>query len=237
MHTHAHKTQDQAGKSLAREPTHTQEAGSRYHQPMQSMDFHTLAYSSHQVAQPPQAPAAANSYAKGLIPSLQQATATYPIQRMKKVSLITNKKTKKSIWDKGQVKDFKGGTSAGNNGWVGVEKYRARYEVESKDGKFSNSGAIEPLYNNFTNPEAGHALGKQNGGNGMDPKNVFAQDGGTNNSKYKAFENRMRNALNLYDAKDKVTFVCYLAGANIKQGVIADAGMDTASDISSDDDS
>ncbi|MBR7634244.1 hypothetical protein [Janthinobacterium lividum] len=130
MHTHAHKTQDQAGKSLAREPTHTQEAGSSYHQPMQSMDFHTLAYSSHQVAQP-----------------------------------------------------------------------------------------------------------TQNGGNGMDPKNVFAQDGGTNNSKYKAFENRMRNALNLYDAKDKVTFVCYLAGSNIKQGVIADAGMDTASDISSDDDS
>lgn len=77
MHTHAHKTQDQAGKSLAREPTHTQEAGSRCHQPMQSMDFHTLAYSSHQVAQPPQAPAAANSYAKGLTPSLQQATATY----------------------------------------------------------------------------------------------------------------------------------------------------------------
>jgi hypothetical protein len=80
-------------------------------------------------------------------------------------------------------------------------------------------------------------LGKQNGDNGMDPKNVFAQHGGTNNSKYKAFENRMRNALNLYDAKDKVTFVCYLAGANIKQGVIADVGMDTASDISSDDDS
>lgn len=101
MHTHAHKTQDQAGKSLAREPTQTQEAGSSYHQPMQSMDFHTLVYSSHQVAQP-----------------------------------------------------------------------------------------------------------TQNGGNGMDPKNVFAQDGGTNNSKYKAFESRMRNALNLYDAKDKVTFVC-----------------------------
>ncbi|WP_193317084.1 DNA/RNA non-specific endonuclease [Janthinobacterium sp. FT14W] len=135
------------------------------------------------------------------------------------------------------MKDFKGGTSAGNKGWVGVEKYRARYEVKSKDGKFSDSGAIEPLYNDFTNPEAGHVLGKQNGGNGRDPKNVFAQDGGTNNSKYKAFENRMRNALDLYDAKDKVKFVCYLAGSNIKQGVITDAGMDTASDISSDDDS
>ncbi len=203
---------------------------------MQSMDSHKLAYSSHQVAQPPQSPAVANSYAKGLTPSVP-AAATYPIQRIKKVSLVTNKKTKKSIWAKGQVKDFKGGTSAGNNGWVGVETYRARYQVESKDGQFSDSGAIDPLYNDFTNPEAGHVLAKQNGGNGMDPKNVFAQDGGTNNSKYKAFENRMRNALDLYDAKDKVTFVCYLAGTDIKQGVIADAGMDTASDISSDDDS
>ncbi|QKY03408.1 hypothetical protein G3257_14885 [Janthinobacterium lividum] len=69
------------------------------------------------------------------------------------------------------------------------------------------------------------------------PKMFSLRMGGTNNSKYKAFENRMRNALNLYDAKDKVTFVSYLAGSNIKQGVIADAGIDTASDISSDDDS
>ncbi|KAB8058842.1 hypothetical protein GCN74_14440 [Janthinobacterium sp. FT14W] len=94
MHTHAYKTQGQAGKSLARELTQTQEAGSNHDRPMQAVDFHQLAYSSHQVAQPPQAPAAANSYAKGLSPSVQQATSTYPIQRMKKVSLVTNKKTR-----------------------------------------------------------------------------------------------------------------------------------------------
>jgi hypothetical protein len=156
-----------------------------------------------------------------------------PIQRMVQVSLQINDKDKKAITASGKVKDFKKGSSAGKKGWIGVTKYRSRYSIS--DAKYENTGNVGPLNNDFTNPEAGHVLALQNGGNGKDPENIFAQDGGTNNSTYKIFENKMRADLNLYNNDDDVVFVSYLAGDKIKRGTIADQGLDSASDISSED--
>lgn len=178
--------------------------------------------------------ALASSYTKGLIPRSHYDTTTYPIQCVMNVTLNTNDTDKKSLSAEGKVKDFKNGTSAGTKGWVGVTKYRAWYEIESKDGKFKNRHEVGPLQNTFTNPEAGHVLAKQNGGNGIDAENIFAQDGGTNNSIYKQFENKMRADMNLYVPTDDVKFKCYLVGDNITQGSIADEGLSDASSISSD---
>lgn len=158
------------------------------------------------------------------------------IQRRVDVYLETGStKKKKTITAQGKVKEFKNGTKAGTKGWVGVTKYRAWYQIDSEDGKFQNKNSVGPLQNDFTNPEAGHVLAKQNGGKGTDSENIFAQDGGTNNSTYKSFETDMRNTLNSYDNDDNVRFVCYLEGENIKEGIISDAGLSDASSISSED--
>lgn len=158
-----------------------------------------------------------------------------PIQRLINVTLEVDKKKKKALRAKGELKYFKNGTKAGTTGWIGVEKYRSWYKVENDD--YINEGSSDTLQNAFTNPEAGHALAQQNGGNGSDPENIFAQCGGTNNGKYKAFENTMRSALDedVFDDDDEVIFVTYLAGDDIKEGKIADHGLPEASDISSED--
>ncbi|NID14707.1 DUF4157 domain-containing protein [Luteibacter yeojuensis] len=161
---------------------------------------------------------------------------TNPVQRFINVTMGTNTTKKKSIVATGKVKKFKGGTTAGTRGWINVRKYRAWYSIEDDDDH-ENTGSVGPLQNAFTNPEAGHVLAKQNGGNGGDPENVFAQCGGTNNSLYKTFENGMRADLDKYDDDDTVTFKAYLVGTNMKEGVIADSGLSSASEISSDESS
>lgn len=156
------------------------------------------------------------------------------IQRMVAVDLLVDDSNKKKIRARGKVEDFQGGTSAGEYGWVGVTSYRSDYKVS--DGKYENSGNVGPLKNKFTNPEAGHVLAKQNGGDGTDTWNVFAQDGGTNNGDYKSFEIAMRKDLNLYKGSDDVEFTSYLAGKDIEDsGKISDAGESDADSISSED--
>ncbi|OFZ12517.1 MAG: hypothetical protein A3D92_16165 [Bacteroidetes bacterium RIFCSPHIGHO2_02_FULL_44_7] len=166
--------------------------------------------------------------------NMRSSRSAATIQRLKNVYLETNDDDRKSLVAEGKVKDFQDGTKADDEGWLGVTKYRSWYTIDSKDGKYHDEGAVGPLQNYFTNPEAGHVLGKQNGGNGGDPENVFAQDGGTNNGKYKSFEIGMRNTLNLYKPKDKVKFKSYLEGDDIKIGTISDDAMSEASDIDSD---
>ncbi len=156
------------------------------------------------------------------------------VQREVDVYMAINTDTKKKIVANGKVEEFSDGSDAGSTGWLGVDKYRARFTVEDEDTEIKDS--VGPLQNSFTNPEAGHVLAKRNGGNGGDPENIFAQDGGTNNGIYKAFEGRMRNALNQYEDEDDVEFVAYLVGEDITSGNIADAGLDDASDISSEED-
>jgi hypothetical protein len=168
--------------------------------------------------------------------ALQNHPTGHIIQREVDVNLDVDEDQKKKLVANGTVDKFKNGSKAGKNGWIGVQKYRARYKITSKDGEFENSDDVGPLKNSFTNPEAGHVLGRQNGGNGKDTENIFAQDGGTNNGKYKVFENKMRTDLKLYKAEDKVEFICYLVGNTIVKGTIADAGLSSASDISSDSD-
>lgn len=156
------------------------------------------------------------------------------IQR--KVDVIVQESStlkKKMIVALGDVEDFKDGTDAGDEGWLGVEKYRARYKVKSKDGKYENTNKVGPLQNKFTEPNRGHVLARTNGGDGNDPENIFAQDGGTNNRTYKSFEADMSNILNEYDDDDEVEFVCYLEGQKIYQGDVADAAESSASEISS----
>lgn len=162
----------------------------------------------------------------------QRAAAMQTLQRQALVYLYTDATDRKTVVATGEVSEFANGTAAGSRGWVGVNKYRARYKIE--DDTYKNEDRTGPLQNAFTTPEAGHVLASRNGGDGSDPENIFAQCGGTNNSTYKAFEGRMRRDLNLYDDDASVTFVCYLEGEDIQEGVIADDAMSEASDIESD---
>lgn len=155
------------------------------------------------------------------------------IQRMVQVSVMHDVPTKKKIRAVGHVEDFKDGTQAGDEGWIGVTSYRSSYEIS--DEEYENKASVGPLQNSFTNPEAGHVLARQNGGDGADSDNIFAQDGGTNNGVYKKFENEMCKCLDLYDADADVVFTSYLAGDNITKGDIADAALSNASSISSED--
>lgn len=174
----------------------------------------------------------ANGQSQNLKPGI--SNDPNPIQRMVAVDLLVDDDKKKKIRGKGEVKDFKGGTAAGKYGWLGVSSYRSSYSIT--DGTNVNEDTVGPLANDFTNPEAGHVLANQNGGDGTDTWNIFAQDGGTNNGKYKAFEIKMRKDLDLYEDDDEVTFTSYLKGVDIEDsGKIADAGKDNASDISSED--
>lgn len=115
---------------------------------------------------------------------------------------------------KGQVQDFKDGSSAGNQGWNGVEEYQAQYKVGSNSEKVSGM-----FSNDFLVAQSGHVLAEQNGGNGGDPNNVFAQDGGVNNGPYRsAVENPMARELEQANATDNAEFTVYLLGSNITQG-------------------
>ena len=176
--------------------------------------------------------AAASPQAKQL-KALQGLTAAHrPIQRAINVVLTTNQPNRKTLRAEGTVGEFAGGSSAGDRGWVNVDKYRGSYVVTT--GKYIYSHSSPNMPNVFATPERGHALAKQNGGNGADPENVFAQDGGSNNGPYKSFENTMRRRLDRSLDHRKVVFSCYLEGTNIVEGDIADAAMDEASEIDSD---
>lgn len=165
-----------------------------------------------------------------------QKTANNSSQAMQLATVIlqTDTATKKKIRAEGTVDEFEKGTSAGSNGWLGVEGYRSYYSVSDNTGH-EDTGEVGPFQNDYTNPEAGHVLANQNGGDGGDAENIFGQDGGTNNGKYKSFEIAMRKDLNKYDDDDDVKFTSYLAGTNITSGKIADSGLSGGESISSDD--
>jgi len=113
----------------------------------------------------------------------------------------------------GKAKEFKDGDKAGDYGWNRVEKYFARYKVNDEQKK------IGPLNNKYLRAEAGHVLAQQNGGLGSQPDNVFAQDGGVNNSTYrKDFENPMNTAIKKAKPDDPVSFRAVLYGDNITKG-------------------
>jgi hypothetical protein len=172
------------------------------------------------------------SSAPAFSPATQLAATTHTLQRQALVYLHTDDDDRKTVVARGTVDEFVNGSGAGSRGWVGVDKYRARYKIEDDTNR--NTGSVGPLQNAFTTAEAGHVLASRNGGDGSDPENIFAQCGGTNNSTYKAFEGRMRRDLDLYDDDDDVTFVCYLEGDDIHEDVIADTALSDASDIESD---
>ncbi|BBL71041.1 DUF4157 domain-containing protein [Methylogaea oryzae] len=136
-----------------------------------------------------------------------------PLQRKATVYVEEQEKKRVVITAEGKAKDFTGGAPAKNKGWNGVRKYKA-------DAKVGDTVLAMPMTNNnYITGQAGHILAQQNGGDGGDKDNVFAQDGGVNNGPYrKDFENPMRNALDQADDNDKVNFRAVLYGNNIKQG-------------------
>jgi len=239
MNTHVEKTKENKRQSVANAVTQKQGGGEPTFQfvdnrpeAITQRKLQEMANNSPQAKQVAQLQLMANKRSQAL--TIQHDTTMSTIQRMVSVDLLTDNDDKKKIRAKGNVEDFQGGTSAGTHGWVGVTSYRSRYEIT--DGTHEDTGSVGPLKNDFTNPEAGHVLAKQNGGDGADTWNIFAQDGGTNNGKYKSFEISMRNDLNKYDDDDEVTFTSYLAGVDIEEGGnIADEGLSDAMSISSED--
>ena len=116
----------------------------------------------------------------------------------------------------GEVSEFKGGNAAKNNGWNGVEKYKARAEV---DGKRVESGTLN---NDYLVAQAGHVLAQQNGGLGSYSDNVLAQDGGVNNATYRsAVENPMRALLKDANDYEKVSFRSVLYGGDVTNGKLS----------------
>lgn len=157
-------------------------------------------------------------------------TNPMPIQRQAIVH-AEERDTSVVITADGEASDFQGGTSAKNNGWNGVKKYKG----EAKVG--DNASIIRTeLSNDYLNAQAGHVLAEQNGGNGGDPDNVFAQDGGVNNGTYRStFENPMRTQLNDAAPDDNVRFRVVLYGDNITQGPLVKVSEDLdASEVETD---
>ncbi|MEE8057839.1 MAG: DUF4157 domain-containing protein [Pseudomonadales bacterium] len=160
-----------------------------------------------------------------------------PIQRLVSVENTSWDDTKRIITGEGTVSEFTDGSSAvqTKNGWIDVTGYQARYEIvhttnENKKYTIYNEKS-DALQNSFTTPERGHVLGQQNGGDGTQTDNVFAQDGGTNNGPYKTFENKMRKDLNASNNADQVTFEAHLVGDSIRYGSIANQALESHEDI------
>lgn len=134
-------------------------------------------------------------------------TSQSPVQRQALIIVEDKDDEKVVISASGEARDFSGGTKAKNNGWNGVRKYSA---VAKVGNTVLSSGMIN---NQFIVAQAGHILAEQNGGDGDDPENVFAQEGGVNNGPYRSrFENPMRKALNNARQRDDVYFRAVLYG-------------------------
>jgi hypothetical protein len=160
-----------------------------------------------------------------------------PIQRLVDVSLSAWDDTTRVITASGEVSEFQDGTTASqtDSGWIGVDKYQSNFKIVHTSENYKHYTLYDEessiFKNRFTTPERGHVLGQQNGGDGSDTTNVFAQDGGTNNGAYKSFENKMRKALDQSGDKDIVTFKAILKGDNIDFGQIDDEAESSEDDL------
>ncbi|TVZ40061.1 DNA/RNA non-specific endonuclease [Alteromonadaceae bacterium 2753L.S.0a.02] len=123
----------------------------------------------------------------------------------------------------GDAEEFQNGIKADDWGWNNVTSYagrvyinRSRYRIKKIKGGtkkrrewYTQKETVRagPYHNNYLVAQAGHVLAKQNGGDGSDDENVFAQDGGVNNGPWKTyFETPMRNYLDMCYDGDKVDF-------------------------------
>ncbi|MCC2546537.1 DUF4157 domain-containing protein [Hymenobacter sp. BT175] len=139
-----------------------------------------------------------------------------PVQRQVDVTATQRGKTSVVIEAEGEVEDFAEGEDAKNYGWNGVTKYKADALVGDTN---INIGMTN---NRFIVGQAGHVLAQQNGGDGSDGDNVFAQDGGVNNGPYRSnFENPMRKALDQTADDEEVRFRAVLYGDKITKGKLS----------------
>lgn len=141
-----------------------------------------------------------------------------PIQRVATVYPEDWEDRRVVIASQGKASEYSGGDDPRNIGWNGVGKYRAVAKVGSNPQ--IDSGTIN---NAFRAAHAGHILAQQNGGNGSNEFNIFAQDGGVNTGPYRtAFENPMRRDLDRAHRNDPVNFRVSLyaekGGPNITHG-------------------
>lgn len=140
-------------------------------------------------------------------PRAPSITSGVPVQRSVDV-FAKERDGSVEITADGPARNFSNGDAARNVGWNGVDKYKATARI----GRNRNI-EIGEINNDYTVAQAGHVLGQQNGGLGSDSDNIFAQDGGTNNSPYRTdFENPMRTQLNAADPYDRVRFRAVLYG-------------------------
>jgi len=138
----------------------------------------------------------------------QQTANAGPLQREAMVIVEDLEDYRVVISSDGEAVDFKGGSAAKNTGWNGVDKYRAFAKVGNNP-----SIKLGSTDNNYRVAQAGHILAAQNGGDGGDKDNVFAQDGGVNNGPFRSqFENPMRAQLDSAQDDEQVHFRVSLYG-------------------------
>jgi len=168
------------------------------------------------------------------------SSSTDLIQRAIDVYLDTNDDDRKVLKAEGDVSNFSGGSSAsGTQGWINVVSYRSSCYIYEDNSKADQTHyATSPnLQNIFTQPQRGHLLGKQNGGNGSDEENLFAQDGGANAGRYKDFEGEVKTDIGDADVGSWAVYTSYLEGdgANdIEIGNILGESLSDAESIESD---
>lgn len=130
--------------------------------------------------------------------------------------------------------EFADGTGAtSTHGWIGVDRYRAYINVDNE--RVLDSGT---LANDYTSAERGHILAGSLGGNGGDPNNIFAQDGGSNRGRYSSFEGQARALIRDPEQTEPdadVDFGMYLyhdsaTGVAVRQGDVHDDDIGFLSD-------
>lgn len=147
--------------------------------------------------------------------ALQKASSPV-VQRKVSTGIVKQAPNMVHLQADGFVNEFQGGEKAGDNGWNGVERYKAKYLIKDSGVE----GATAVLSNNYLQAHAGHSLAKQNGGEGGNI-NIFAQDGGVNTTgPWITFENKMRDDLDHAEADYDVVFDMFLAGDAISNGAL-----------------
>jgi len=137
------------------------------------------------------------------------ASASSVVQRQAAVNVDEKEDHRVTIKAAGKAGDFSGGTSAKDRGWNNVASYYGKFKVGDDDWT-----TTQVLNNNFLDAHAGHVLASQNGGDGGDANNVFAQDGGVNTASYRRdLEIPMRKRLDQARSDEDVKFRVSLYGS------------------------
>lgn len=163
-------------------------------------------------------------------------SSTDSIQRAIDVYLVEDNDHRKALRAEGDVSMFSGGSSAsGTDGWINVDSYRSSCHIYKNKSKKTEThyATSDDFQNKFTQPQRGHLLGKQNGGNGSDSENLMAQDGGSNAGRYKDFEEEVKSDLNDADVGSWAVYSTYLENKGVDRIEIGNILNQTLSEADS----